>query len=176
MARSRLDMSGSLVIRVGLPIGPSLNGRTGHWDWLRYRSERNFPITIVSDEYRSAVWANQLARRVLQLADSSAVGIRHVAATRVASRIELANHLLSLLDKPAGYSTETRRQRATPHLGHVELATVHNDALSSPLMSVLDSSTHVQPFRQPMHSSGVRSRSGVLRTSHSTKDAKRIKK
>ena len=133
-----LQRPGSLVIRVGLPIGPSLNGRTGHWDWLRYRSDRNFPITIVSDEYRSAVWADQLACRVVQLAESPAVGIRHVAATRVASRIELANHLLSLLDKPARYLTETRRQRAAPHLGHVELATVYNDALSRPLVSVLD--------------------------------------
>jgi dTDP-4-dehydrorhamnose reductase len=123
---------------VGLPIGPSLNGRTGHWDWLRYRIERNFPITIVSDEYRSAVCADHLARRVLELTNSSATGIRHVAATRVASRIELANHLLALLDKPACYLTEPRRQRSAPHLGRVELATVYNDALSRPLMSVLD--------------------------------------
>jgi len=135
-----LQRSGSLVIRVGLAIGRSVNGRTGHWDWLRYRSDRNFPITIVSDEYRSAVWADHLACRVLQLADSSAVGIRHAAATRVVSRIELANHLLALLAKPTGYSTETRRQRAIPHLGRVELSTVHNDALSRPLVSVLDCS------------------------------------
>jgi dTDP-4-dehydrorhamnose reductase len=133
-----LERPGSLVIRVGLPIGPSVNGKTGHWDWLRYRSDRHFPITIVSDEFRSAVWADQLAARVLHLAESLAVGIRHVTATRVASRIDLANHLLSLLDKPAAYLTETRRQRATPHLGHVELATVFHDSLSSPLMSVLD--------------------------------------
>lgn len=139
-----LQRSGSLVIRVGLPIGPSLNGRIGHWDWLRYRSERNFPITIVSDEYRSAVWADQLACRVVQLAESSAVGIRHVVATRVASRIDLANHLLSLLDKPACYLTQPRRQRATPHLGHVELATIYNDALSRPLMSVLDAEFEVR--------------------------------
>jgi dTDP-4-dehydrorhamnose reductase len=135
-----LARPGSLVIRVGLPIGPSINGRTGHWDWLRYRSDRNFPITIVSDEYRSAVWADHLACRVLQLAVSTAVGTRHVAATRVVSRIELANHLLSLLEKPTRYSTETRRQRAIPHLGRVELSTVHNDALSRPLVSVLDCS------------------------------------
>jgi len=138
-----LQISGSLVIRAGLPIGPSVNGRTGHWDWLRYRSQRNFPITIVSDEYRSAVWADHLACRVVQLADSSAVGIRHVAATRVASRIELANHLLALLDRPTAYLTETRRQRSTPHLGHVELATVYKDALSSPLISVLECSSSV---------------------------------
>jgi dTDP-4-dehydrorhamnose reductase len=141
-----LQRSGSLVIRVGLPIGPSLNGRTGHWDWLRYRSDRNFPITIVSDEYRSAVWADHLACRVLQLADSSAVGIRHIMATRVASRIELANHLLSLLEKPAGYLTETRWQRPAPHLGHVELSTVYNDSLARPLMSVLDSSPSSDPI------------------------------
>jgi dTDP-4-dehydrorhamnose reductase len=133
-----LQRPGSLVIRVGLPIGPSRNGKTGHWDWLRYRTERNLPITIVSDEYRSAVWADQLAARVLQLAESETAGIRHVTATRVASRIELANHLLSLLDKPAGYLTETRRQRTSPHLGHVELATIHRDALSRPLSSVLE--------------------------------------
>ena len=132
-----LQRYGSLVIRVGLPIGPSRNGKTGHWDWLRYRTDRNLPITIVSDEYRSAVWADQLAGRVVQLAESSAVGIRHVTATRVASRIELANHLLSLLEKPAGYSTETRRQRAAPHLGYVELATIYKDGLSHPLPSVL---------------------------------------
>jgi len=27
-----LQRPGSMVIRVGLPIGPSWNGRTGHWD------------------------------------------------------------------------------------------------------------------------------------------------
>ena len=134
------------MIRTGLPIGPSLNGRTGHWDWLRYRSDRNLPITIVSDEHRSAVWADQLACRVLQLAKGSAAGIRHVPATRVASRIELANHLFTLLQKPAGYSTETRSQRATPHLGHVELATIYKDPLSRPLVSVLDGSGDGAPL------------------------------
>jgi dTDP-4-dehydrorhamnose reductase len=135
-----LERHGSLVIRAGLSIGPSPDGRTGHWDWLRYRSDRNFPMTIVSDEYRSAVWADHLARRVVELAESSTVGLRHVAATRVVSRIELANHLLALLDKPAAYFTEPRSQRPAPHLGHVELATVYNDPLSRPLESVLESS------------------------------------
>src|SRR5262245_43041679 len=51
-----LTRSNSLVVRVGLPIGPSTNGRTGHWDWLRYRIRRNLPVTIVHDEYRSVVW------------------------------------------------------------------------------------------------------------------------
>ncbi|MGE3939218.1 MAG: NAD(P)-dependent oxidoreductase, partial [Nitrospirales bacterium] len=55
----------SLVIRIGLAIGTSPNGRTGHLDWLRYRTHRNLPVTIVEDEYRSTVWVEDLAVRVM---------------------------------------------------------------------------------------------------------------
>jgi dTDP-4-dehydrorhamnose reductase len=111
-----------LVIRVGLAIGPSPNGRTGHWDWLRYRIGKDLPVTIVHDEYRSVVWAHDLALRVMQLAESREVGVRHVAATRAVSRIDLANHLLTIFGAAATYQRESRYQRSAPHLGHVELA------------------------------------------------------
>jgi dTDP-4-dehydrorhamnose reductase len=82
-----LKRAGSLVIRVGPPIGASPNGRTGHLDWLRYRIQRNLPVTIVRDEYRSAIWASDLGTRVMALAQSTATGICHVIARRgVASR------------------------------------------------------------------------------------------
>ena len=134
-----LERTGSLVVRVGLPIGPSPNGRTGHWDWLRYRMERNLPVTIVDDEFRSVVWAGDVADRVMRLAQSSETGVRHIAATRVLSRIELADHLLSLFGMKATYRREIRRQRSAPHLGRVELATLYSDEFSRPLASVLDS-------------------------------------
>lgn len=133
-----LSRPGSLIIRVGLPIGPSPNGRTGHWDWLRYRIGKNLPVTIVHDEYRSVVWAHDLALRVMQLAKSGAAGIRHVAATRAISRIELANHLLTIFGEPRNYQRESRHQRSAPHLGRVELASVHSGDLSAPLQCVLD--------------------------------------
>ena len=133
-----LECSGSLIIRVGLPIGPSPNGRTGHWDWLRYRTQQKLPITIVHDEYRSVVWANDLSARVMQLAESVETGIRHVTATRVLSRIELADHLLKLFGEPADYERESRHERTAPHLGHVELATRYRGELFQPLASILD--------------------------------------
>jgi dTDP-4-dehydrorhamnose reductase len=136
-----LTRSGSLVIRIGLPIGPSPNGRTGHWDWLRYRVEHNLPVTIVHDEYRSVVWVNDLARRVMQLAESAETGIRHVTATRAVSRVELANYLLSVFGETANYARESRHQRAAPHLGRVELATIYRGELSRPLPNVLDASS-----------------------------------
>ncbi len=132
-----LTRPGSLVIRVGLPIGASPNGRTGHLDWLCYRMRRSLPVTIVYDEYRSAVWASDLARRVMQLAHSDRTGTCHVSALRAVSRVELANYLLSLSRISANYRTESRHQRAAPHLGRVELATRFDDELLRPLRSVV---------------------------------------
>ena len=133
-----LKRSGSLVIRVGLAIGPSPNGRTGHWDWLRYRIGKNLPVTIVHDEYRSVVWAHDLALRVMQLAESREVGVRHVAATRAVSRIDLADHLLTIFGAAATYQRESRYERAAPHLGHVELASIYRGKLFEPLNCVID--------------------------------------
>ncbi len=133
-----LARPGSLVIRVGLAIGPSPNGRTGHWDWLRYRIGKNLPVTIVHDEYRSVVWAHDLALRVMRMAESREAGIRHVSATRVISRIALANHLLTIFGEPASYESESRHQRSAPHLGRVELASIHRGELYEPLQCVLD--------------------------------------
>jgi dTDP-4-dehydrorhamnose reductase len=128
----------SLVIRAGLAIGASPNGRTGHLDWLRYRTHRSLPITIVEDEYRSVVWVTDLSKRVMKLAQSSETGIRHVSATRAVSRVELANYLMSFLGEPPNFRCESRHQRPTPHLGHVELTSVYGDIISRPLASVLD--------------------------------------
>ena len=129
----------TLVIRTGLAIGPSPNGRTGHLDWLRYRTQQNLPITIVEDEYRSTVWADDLAVRVMSLAASPVTGIRHISATQVTSRIALANFLLHALGRETDFfNRESRFQRSAPHLGKVELTSLFSDTLAQPLASVLD--------------------------------------
>jgi dTDP-4-dehydrorhamnose reductase len=128
----------SLVIRTGLAIGASPNGRTGHLDWLWYRTQHNLPITIIDDEYRSVVWVTDLAARIIQLAQSPETGIRHISATRAVSRVELANFLLSGLGEPANFRCKSRHQQPAPHLGRVELISIYEDTLSHPLASVLD--------------------------------------
>ena len=133
----------SLVLRVGLAIGPSPNGRTGHWDWLRYRSAQSLPMTIVHDEYRSVVWAHDLAARVMQFAESSETGLRHITATRALSRVELAHHLMSRFGLGTKFQYESRHERAAPHLGRVELASAYCGALFKPLPSVIDEPTEI---------------------------------
>lgn len=127
----------SLAVRAGLWIGPSYNGRIGHLDWLRYRHARGLPMTVVADEHRSAVWAEDAARRVLELGISSVVGVRHVVASRIVSRPELARYLNERFAIGAKFSVQSRGQRSAPHLGRVDLRTELDDALASPLPPVV---------------------------------------
>ena len=144
-----LGRPGSLVIRVGLPIGASPSGRSGHLDWLRYRMRRSLPVTIVYDEYRSAVWAGDLAQRVMQLAQSDRTGICHIIARRAVSRVELANYLLSLSHISGNYRTESRHQRAAPHVGRIELASRFHGELFTPLQSVVPYVAGSSPRHRP---------------------------
>lgn len=127
----------TLVIRSGPWIGPSATGRNGHLDWLRYRHGRGLPMTVVADESRSVVWAEDAATRAWALATSGITGIRHLVATRTVGRPELADYLNRRFAIGAQISVETRADRRAPHPGHVQLATIHRDALAAPLPSVV---------------------------------------
>lgn len=127
----------TLVIRSGLWIGPSATGRIGHLDWLRDRHRRGLPMTVVSDEVRSAVWAEDAARRVWELAHAPLTGIRHIIATRAIARPEIATFVNAHFSIGATFGTEPRRERRTPHLGNVELATRYADELAAALPSVV---------------------------------------
>jgi dTDP-4-dehydrorhamnose reductase len=132
----------ALVVRAGLWIGPSASGRHGHLDWLRYRTRAGLPMTVVADELRAAVWAEDAARRVWDLARSPVTGLRHVTATRVVARPELARFLDARFAIGARFDVCTRRDRRAPHLGRVELATIYDDAFAPPLPSVVE---HASP-------------------------------
>lgn len=129
----------ALIVRVGLPIGPSLSGRIGHLDWLRYRHRAGLPMTVIDGEARAAVSADAAARRIVDLACSDVRGIRHLAATRLGPRPELARHLCTVLgiDDPR-FEVVSRGSMRVPHLGVVDLRTEHRDALAQPLPSALD--------------------------------------
>ena len=127
----------TLVIRGGLWIGPSATGRIGHLDWLRDRHRRRLPMTVVADEFRSAVWAADAAARVWALARSNVTGIRHLTTTRAVSRPELAAYLDRRFAIGASFAIEPRGTRRTTHLGRVELATRYTDALAQPLPAVV---------------------------------------
>lgn len=127
----------TLVLRCGLWIGPSANGRLGHLDWLRDRSRRKLPTTIVSDEHRSTVWAEDGARRAWALARSSVTGIRHIVADRIVSRPDVAKFLVEKFTIDAELAYQSRADRKVPHLGKVTLQTMYADDFAAPLISVV---------------------------------------
>jgi dTDP-4-dehydrorhamnose reductase len=129
----------TLVIRSGLWIGPSATGRIGHLDWLRDRHRRGLPMTVVSDEVRSTVWAEDAGRRVWELARAGVTGVRHITSTRAVARPEIATFVNRHFAIGATFSVEPRRARRTPHLGNVELATRHTGELARPLPSIVTS-------------------------------------
>jgi dTDP-4-dehydrorhamnose reductase len=134
-----LARENSLVIRSGLWIGPSATGRIGHLDWLRDRHRRGLPMTVVSDEVRSAVWAEDAGRRVWELARSAVTGVRHITAMRALARPAIAEFVNREFAIGATFAVESRHVRKTPHLGNVELATRYSDELARPLPSVVTS-------------------------------------
>jgi dTDP-4-dehydrorhamnose reductase len=95
-------------------------------------------MTIVHDEYRSVVWAHDLAARVMQFARSTETGVRHITATRVLSRVELAHYLMSQFGMTTEFLYEGRHERSSPHLGRVELASIYRGELFRPLPSLLE--------------------------------------
>ena len=132
-----LQADNAVVIRVPLAIGPSVDGRTGHLDWMRYRFTKGLPITIVEDEARSAVAVDDVVDRVLAYFTSNHIGLRHIAAGCV-SRPDLANGIIGHLGLPVRYDLRPRSEQPAPHLGRVALSTVYDDALAAHLPSVLD--------------------------------------
>jgi dTDP-4-dehydrorhamnose reductase len=125
------------VIRAGLWIGPSSNGKIGHLDWLRDRHRRGLPMTIVRDEWRSAVWAEAGAKRAWELARSGLSGVRHIVADRIVSRPALARFLVEKFQIGAQFGLESRFDRKAPHLGRVALATKYTDGFAAALPSVV---------------------------------------
>jgi dTDP-4-dehydrorhamnose reductase len=132
---------GALIVRSGLAVGPSIEGRTGHLDWLRYRHGRGLPMTVVRDEVRSAVWAEDLADRIWALAASDATGLAHIPATESVARPALAAYLCERFGIAATVAVERRADRRHPHLGDVTLATRRSGPLAAPLPAVRPSAT-----------------------------------
>lgn len=135
--RVAAERPGTLIIRAGLPIGRSLDGKTGHKDWLTYRMSKGLPVTIIKNEARSAVPADMMAERLVGLAASDLTGIRHITAESLTLRPDLANHLMDKLGLEGEVALKCRFGQPYPHIGMIELGTVFDDDLAAPLPSIL---------------------------------------
>ena len=150
-----LARGNALVLRHGLAVGPSFDGKSGHLDWLHYRTRNQLPLTIIKDESRSAIPVKPLCERIMAFALSEEQGLRHIPATRMVSRPELANYLIRKRQLNPLLGTRTRAQQPFPHLGRIEIQSDYSSPLTAPIKSVLDedaaSPTNAQAHLSPTH-------------------------
>ena len=130
--------SDAMVVRPGLPLGPSLDGLRGHWDSMPRRLKKGLPVTIIQGEARSAVWADDAADRLIQLACSSSTGIWHLPATACVDREVIARAVCDAQQIPHDFDVVSVDTLNDPHLRRVELKSMHDHPLAAPLPSILD--------------------------------------
>lgn len=81
------------ILRPGLVIGDSLQGRKGPKDFLLTRIRAEKPTHYFTDEWRTPIPASEMAARVVAIACSEEEGIFHVAGPDILNRYELARKI-----------------------------------------------------------------------------------
>ena len=114
----------STIIRLGLPMGDSIQGTKGAVDWIEHRFRRDLPATLFVDEWRSAIDCEEVTRVVLALVRKNAAGLYHVGGPKRVSLYEMGELVL----RRGGYdptllhaSSRHAEVNGPPRIGDVSL-------------------------------------------------------
>jgi dTDP-4-dehydrorhamnose reductase len=112
------------VIRLGLPMGDSIQGKKGAIDFIEGRLKRGLPMSLFHDEYRSCIGCDDLADAIVSLFSSEVHGLFHVGGPRAVSLYEIGERIL----KRGNYRREALRRwsraedvNGPPRIGNVHL-------------------------------------------------------
>ncbi len=93
-AERLLDPGRDCVVRLGLPLGPSLHGDKGAVDWIESRFRRGLPVTLFYDEVRSCPSCTQVGQMVLAALRCRLTGLYHGGGVRRWSLHEIGEFVL----------------------------------------------------------------------------------
>jgi dTDP-4-dehydrorhamnose reductase len=82
------------IVRIGLPMGDSIQGEKGAVDFIEGRLRRGLPMSLFHDEYRSCIECGELADIVVELFFREAEGLFHVGGPRPVSLYEIGERIL----------------------------------------------------------------------------------
>jgi dTDP-4-dehydrorhamnose reductase len=112
------------IIRMGLPMGDSIQGKKGAVDFIRNRLSRGLPMSLFYDEYRSCIGCEDLACAVTSLLSSEAQGLFHLGGPQAVSLYEIGERIL----KRGNYDPKALRRlsradevNGPPRIGNVHL-------------------------------------------------------
>ncbi len=102
------------ILRIALPMGPSLNGHAGAVDWIESRFRKGKPATLYFDEVRSNLYVQDLAKVIAHFLGNGERGIWHVGGPRPLSLYRIAQALNRLGNYPAELLMGCPRAAAGP--------------------------------------------------------------
>ena len=112
------------IVRLGLPMGDSIQGKKGAIDFIEGRLKRGLPMSLFHDEYRSCIGCEDLADAVVSLFSKEVEGLFHVGGPRAVSLYEIGERILTR----GRYGRETLRKwsrrddvNGPPRIGNVHL-------------------------------------------------------
>jgi dTDP-4-dehydrorhamnose reductase len=82
------------IIRIGLPMGDSIQGKKGAIDFIEGRLKRGLPMSLFHDECRSCIPCADLADAVVSLLSLEVEGLFHVGGPLPVSLYEIGERIL----------------------------------------------------------------------------------
>ncbi|HKP96158.1 MAG TPA: sugar nucleotide-binding protein [Fibrobacteria bacterium] len=123
------------ILRIALPMGPSLNGHAGAIDWIESRFRKGRPATLYFDEVRSNLYVQDLGRVLDHFRGNGERGLWHVGGPRPLSLFQIAQVVNRLGNYPAELLMGCLRAAAgpmPPRAGNVAMNTDKLTALLPP--------------------------------------------
>ncbi len=118
------DCARHCIVRLGLPVGPSITGDKGGHDWIDSRFRNNRPVTLFYDEWRSCLTCDSIAEMVLRCLDKELTGLYHFGGNKPISLHELGKWVC----EKGNYSEELlngisrfHEKNGPPRIGNVAL-------------------------------------------------------
>ena len=119
------------ILRLGLPIGASITGDKGAFDFVDSRLRRGLPMTLFHDELRSCISTETIATVVINLLSQQAKGLFHCGGDAPRSLHEVGKRVLDEGGYPAPLLKTMSRfeeKNGPPRMGNVSL---NSDKLKS---------------------------------------------
>jgi dTDP-4-dehydrorhamnose reductase len=129
------------ILRIPLPMGPSLNGHAGAVDWIEHRFARGKPATLYYDEVRSNLYIQDILSVLEFFIDNFQPGIFHLGGPLPLSLYEIGQVINKLGNYPAALLNGCWRREAAPIPPRVGNVTMD----STNIMQILPSGT-IQPW------------------------------
>ncbi len=112
------------IVRIGLPMGPSLQGYKGAVDLIAKRLGQNKPMTLFHDELRSGINTVCLARGLHHLLNLKVQGLYHLGGPRAVSLYEMGEKIAQHYGFDSQYLIKASRHddpENLPRIGNVHL-------------------------------------------------------